>query len=824
MAAVGLVPELRIADEREDGGVSANAATTELAEFVFALREKLANLNEHSYNNFMLRVGMNLGPVVAGVIGARKPQYDIWGNTVNVASRMDSTGLPNHTQVTEEVYEVLKHCPYEFQLRGKVKVKGKGEMTTYFLTGRRAASTMRMDDLVSQGGGSAYSASYNTPPPPTSPIGKRLAMPPRLDNRPLAPSPSGGRLMMPRLPALCESSLGEEEQQPLLPPRTSSRVTVTPTGGAQRPPVLPPRQDIRTPPRSLFYPDRSTPPPRAARTAPPTGPAPPPPPPGGPAAAAASSLHPPLPAHVAQRRVVEAVVKSNQKLRPSQQQQQQLLHHHQQQPHHHHHHQHHHHLQHIVMPRHHSEESLQSRGLYASKIHSSADEISSMNRSDDSSSDESFSRTDFSRTDAESPSPPSRPKNKAPWLYPSDIQIDPSSLESSPKLSHAPPFPLLSHPTAGYHEGGAAGGASAPHHRKTSSGQPPLLLRLPTVGQSPSPAHHDDFRSELESELDFDDEMGTQDEDLGGAVGGGGGAGEQLCSRLELPPGVTGVESCRSAMSSPMDSYIGDSCGSFEFLPKELPPRRTRGHTEDSGSPPRDIKKEIEKRASEHSQWRSGDGGSLNNKRALEESELPRHEVEPVELRAHLPQDTVDSAGSRRSSGSDRRSSGGRSARSSGSDRRRHRKNSHSSSAAGEKEKSLSKGGGETGSEHGGGGGGGAGAPLPGLAESRGEGEAAAANCDKAGGPARPVGAEVLVNMAKDIRPPPLGDSSREDFRSPRAKAKAGGGGSRAGKGGESGGTKGGQQAYGPMPNFEREIQRILAEQVRYGTGTGVKK
>jgi hypothetical protein len=151
-----------------------------------------------------------------------------------------------------------------------------------------------------------------------------------------------------------------------------------------------------------------------------------------------------------------------------------------------------------MMPRHHSEESLQSRGLYASKIHSSADEISSMNRSDDSSSDESFSRTDFSRTDAESPSPPSRPKNKAPWLYPSDIQIDPSSLESSPKLSHAPPFPLLSH-----HEGGAA--AAPLHHRKTSSGQPPLLLRLPTVGQSPSPAHHDDFRSELESELDFDE-------------------------------------------------------------------------------------------------------------------------------------------------------------------------------------------------------------------------------------------------------------------------------------------------------------------------------
>lgn len=77
--------------------------------------------------------GINVGAVVAGVIGIRKPQYDIWGNSVNVASRMDSTGLLDHIQVTQDVYNILEPRGYKLKCRGKINVKGKGSMVTYIL-------------------------------------------------------------------------------------------------------------------------------------------------------------------------------------------------------------------------------------------------------------------------------------------------------------------------------------------------------------------------------------------------------------------------------------------------------------------------------------------------------------------------------------------------------------------------------------------------------------------------------------------------------------------------------------------------------------------
>lgn len=120
---------------------------------MFAMRDKLVCINDNSYNNFMLRVGLNIGPVVAGVIGARKPQYDIWGNTVNVASRMDSTGLPNHTQVSH--HQSLFSVRFTRHLAGnrrpgdspKVLLKRKGMLPTFCLLN---AAQFQLLDLLNQ--------------------------------------------------------------------------------------------------------------------------------------------------------------------------------------------------------------------------------------------------------------------------------------------------------------------------------------------------------------------------------------------------------------------------------------------------------------------------------------------------------------------------------------------------------------------------------------------------------------------------------------------------------------------------------------------------
>ncbi|XP_076864575.1 adenylate cyclase type 2b isoform X2 [Brachyhypopomus gauderio] len=104
-----------------------------MIEFAFALVGKLDVINKHSFNDFKLRLGINHGPLIAGVIGAQKPQYDIWGNTVNVASRMESTGVLGKIQVTEETSRVLKPLGYMCSCRGIINVKGKGDLKTFFV-------------------------------------------------------------------------------------------------------------------------------------------------------------------------------------------------------------------------------------------------------------------------------------------------------------------------------------------------------------------------------------------------------------------------------------------------------------------------------------------------------------------------------------------------------------------------------------------------------------------------------------------------------------------------------------------------------------------
>nr|XP_020457594.1 adenylate cyclase type 1-like isoform X2 [Monopterus albus] len=151
MAAVGLVPTTA---SKAKKSITSHLCT--VSDFAIEMFNVLDAINYQSYNDFVLRVGINVGPVVAGVIGARRPQYDIWGNTVNVASRMDSTGVQGKIQVTEDVYRLITEY-YNFVCRGQVSVKGKGQMLTYFLEGRRQGS--RPSQIQQQPGNAGHRSS-----------------------------------------------------------------------------------------------------------------------------------------------------------------------------------------------------------------------------------------------------------------------------------------------------------------------------------------------------------------------------------------------------------------------------------------------------------------------------------------------------------------------------------------------------------------------------------------------------------------------------------------------------------------------------------------
>jgi adenylate cyclase len=105
-----------------------------VAELALGMIEAVGRLNRSTGRDWRIRIGIHTGPAVAGVIGTRKFVYDVWGDTVNVASRLESSAEPNRIHLSEPAADALRGA-FDLEPRGTVELKGKGETRTFFLRG-----------------------------------------------------------------------------------------------------------------------------------------------------------------------------------------------------------------------------------------------------------------------------------------------------------------------------------------------------------------------------------------------------------------------------------------------------------------------------------------------------------------------------------------------------------------------------------------------------------------------------------------------------------------------------------------------------------------